>query len=256
RLHQFFSRGETVYASLESEPERFATTEEQQFVPGDRSRALFPLAFCRECGQDYYTVRTGSGPDGKTVVLPRHLNDLTGDDETDAGFLYLGSDRSWPDALEAQLERLPEEWLEPSGDSFRVKSSYRQYLPRAIRLAPSGELEDDGLACHWIPAPFRFCLYCGVSYGGRQVRDFGKLLTLGAGGRSSATTILSLAAIRALREGGEDALPREARKLLSFTDNRQDASLQAGHFNDFVEVGLIRSALYRAARAAGERGLA
>ncbi|MCS7007624.1 MAG: helicase-related protein, partial [Gaiellaceae bacterium] len=68
--------------------------------------------------------------------------------------------------------------------------------------------------------------------------------------------VLTLAAIRALRAGeGEDALPREAQKLLSFTDNRQDASLQAGHFNDFVEVGLVRSALYRAALAAGEEGL-
>ena len=38
-----------------------------------------------------------------------------------------------------------------------------------------------------------------------------------------------------------------ARKFLAFSDNRQDASLQAGHFNDFVLVGLIRSALYRAA---------
>jgi hypothetical protein len=30
---------------------------------------------------------------------------------------------------------------------------------------------------------------------------------------------------------------------LSFTDNRQDASLQAGHFNDFVEIGQLRSGL-------------
>ena len=36
---------------------------------------------------------------------------------------------------------------------------------------------------------------------------------------------------------------RRRRKLLSFTDNRQDASLQAGHFNDFIQVALIRAAL-------------
>ena len=48
----------------------------------------------------------------------------------------------------------------------------------------------------------------------------------------------------------DDDLPDTAKKLLSFTDNRQDASLQAGHFNDFVEVGLIRSALFRALAAA------
>ena len=77
-------------------------------------------------------------------------------------------------------------------------------------------------------------------------------MTLGAGGRSSATTILGLAAIRSLRQRRVSSTPTR-RKLLSFTDNRQDASLQAGHFNDFVEVGLIRSALYRAAEAAGER---
>lgn len=41
-------------------------------------------------------------------------------------------------------------------------------------------------------------------------------------------------------------------KLLTFTDNRQDASLQAGHFNDFVHVVLLRAALYAALRNAGE----
>src|SRR5437870_8756016 len=33
---------------------------------------------------------------------------------------------------------------------------------------------------------------------------------------------------------------------MSFTDNRQDASLQAGHFNDFIQVGLLRAALFKA----------
>ncbi|MCA9979028.1 MAG: hypothetical protein KC413_24875, partial [Anaerolineales bacterium] len=37
--------------------------------------------------------------------------------------------------------------------------------------------------------------------------------------------------------------------------NRQDASLQAGHFNDFVEVGLLRAALYRAVQQAGNNGI-
>src|SRR5690606_26169971 len=39
------------------------------------------------------------------------------------------------------------------------------------------------------------------------------------------------------------------------TDNRQDASLQAGHFNDLVQVGLLRGALYQALANAGDRGL-
>ena len=42
RVHQFFSRGETVYASLESETDRYVTTAEQQYVPGDREKVLVP----------------------------------------------------------------------------------------------------------------------------------------------------------------------------------------------------------------------
>jgi ATP-dependent helicase YprA (DUF1998 family)/very-short-patch-repair endonuclease len=255
RVHQFFSRGETVYASLEAEGSRYVTTQEQQFVPGaDRHKGLFPLAFCRECGQEYYTVRTAPDPaDGATTVVARHLNDTTGDEGTDTGFLYLSNDAPWPDDPAAQLERVPDEWLEPHADGERIKRNYRQYVPRPAHVRPDGRFADDGELVHWLPTPFRFCLRCGVSHGSRQPRDFGKLLTLGAGGRSSATTILSLAAIRSLR--GDGSLPERARKLLSFTDNRQDASLQAGHFNDFVEVGLTRSALYRAAAQAGPEGL-
>lgn len=57
RLHQFISRGDTVYASLEPEDERYITVTGQKYVPNDRSRVLMPLAFCRECGQEYYPVR-------------------------------------------------------------------------------------------------------------------------------------------------------------------------------------------------------
>jgi len=32
-------------------------------------------------------------------------------------------------------------------------------------------------------------------------------------------------------------------KVMSFTDNRQDAALQAGHFNDFMSIIRIRSAI-------------
>jgi len=35
-------------------------------------------------------------------------------------------------------------------------------------------------------------------------------------------------------------LPVSARKLLAFADNRQDASLQAGHFNDFIRSPELR----------------
>lgn len=64
---------------------------------------------------------------------------------------------------------------------------------------------------------------------------------------------MSLSAILSLRR--DETLKSEARKLLSFTDNRQDAALQAGHFNDFIEISLLRAALYRAVAAASPDGL-
>lgn len=41
-------------------------------------------------------------------------------------------------------------------------------------------------------------------------------------------------------------IPDSACKILSFTDNRQDASLQSGHFNDFIQVSFLRGAIYQA----------
>ena len=58
RLHQFISRGDTVYSSLDSQDQRFLTVRGQQYVPNDRDRILLPLVFCRCCGQEYYCVRS------------------------------------------------------------------------------------------------------------------------------------------------------------------------------------------------------
>jgi hypothetical protein len=55
---------------------------------------------------------------------------------------------------------------------------------------------------------------------------------------------------------GEGAgLDRYKRKLLAFTDNRQDAALQAGHFNDFLFTSLVRAGFLGALETAGESGL-
>jgi ATP-dependent helicase YprA (DUF1998 family) len=58
RLHQFVTRGDTVYAALQPEGDRHVTMQAQTYDPTDpqRHRVLLPLVFCRECGQDYYAV--------------------------------------------------------------------------------------------------------------------------------------------------------------------------------------------------------
>ena len=232
RLHQFISRGDTVYASSEPAADRYLTLPGQWFVPGDRAKSLLPLAFCRACGQDYYAVykhppRSEGMKERVGRLEPRDLGD-THDDEAVPGFLYLSGDHPWPDGEDEVHERLPQDWFDGDG---RLRSHRRNDIPRRVEVYPDGSLGSGGensagtVAGWWTPRPFRFCLACGVSYAGRLGRDFTRLTTLGSEGRSTATTIMSLAAVRHLRK--DESLPAHARKLLSFTDNRQDASLQA-----------------------------
>ena len=259
RLHQFISRGDTVYTSLEAPELRYITPSGQQFVPGDRQRILLPLAFCRECGQEYYTVRQRVDLETHIATfLPRDLTDQGGEEEEENGFLYYNPQNPWPVDVAEVIERLPDDWLESVRGIHRIKPSRRSRLPQPVRLNTGAQEDEQGpdvriAEYQFVKAPFPFCMNCGVAYSSRQRSDMGKLVTLASGGRSTATTVLSLSTLRALRR--DETLERKARKLLSFTDNRQDASLQAGHFNDFVEVGLLRAALYRAVQEAGPAGL-
>ena len=247
RLHQFISKGESVYASPEPENTRYVTLQPQQFVPGtQRKRVLLPLGFCRECGQEYYVVRREMDHNGDTIFTPRHISDQQDNDDGKPGFLFLSSEIPWPDKYEDAIDRLPDAWLESDGLITIVKKSQRKYLPKKVRISATGTEDQGDQVAWWIPSPFRFCLRCGVAYSPYQQSDFGKLATLGSEGRSTATTVMSMSTVRNLRKA--EGLDPIAHKLLSFTDNRQDASLQAGHFNDFVEISVLRSALWRAVK--------
>ncbi|OHD58164.1 MAG: hypothetical protein A2096_11770, partial [Spirochaetes bacterium GWF1_41_5] len=253
RLHQFISRGDTVYSTIETEDTRYITVHGQRFAPiKDKEKLLFPLCFCRECGQEYYIVRKKT-ESGGVIYEGRELSDRQSEESNEAGFLYINNKEPWPDGGELLLDRIPDEWLEEYKGNLRIKRDREKYLPQIEYINENGNKDQDGTKCHFIPTPFRFCLSCGVSYNFRQSADYGKLALLATEGRSTATTVLTLAAIRFLKD--EKTLPDRAKKLLSFTDNRQDASLQSGHFNDFIEIGLLRSAIYKAASSAGNAGI-
>jgi hypothetical protein len=256
RLHQFLSKGDTVYVTLEDKAARHLTRTYQIEQPGSGGKLLMPLAFCRECGQEYLSVwRTHK--DGKVHYAARRNTSATGGRAGD-GYLYVDPDRPWPAKPEEAIadRRLPESWLEIDDRGQEViRNSYRDRVPRAVTVDPRG-IEDRGeLHAAFIPAPFLFCLHCGVAYEQARGRDFAKLATLDHEGRSSATSLISASVVRSLRSVPEPALEAAARKLLTFVDNRQDAALQAGHFNDFVQITQLRGALYRAAVEAGEAGL-
>ncbi|MCC9157764.1 DEAD/DEAH box helicase [Streptomyces parvulus] len=255
RLHQFLSKGDTVYVSFEPPGRRHLTSQYQTRVPDHRDKPLVPLHFCRDCGKEYLVVTRPAEHEG-AVFEAREDPDAPAADGD--GFLYVSDDRPWPDAHDegAVFRRLPASWVETDDDGRSTILKARSGdLPQEVWVGPDGRATEPGtgLRAWWIAAPFRFCLHCRTSYEQLRLKDLAKLGTFSAEGRSSAVSLISSRVVRSLRD--QDDLTKRARKLLTFVDNRQDASLQAGHFNDFALVSQVRGALYRALAAAGEQGL-
>jgi ATP-dependent helicase YprA (DUF1998 family) len=267
RLHQFLSKGDTVYVTLEDQNTRHITRGYQVEQPGSGGKVLLPLAFCRECGQEYL-VTWRRDRSGTVTYLARRdasiADDGGGRTAYSDGYLYVSADLPWPRDVETVVadRRVPESWLEVSDRTGQdqVRPASREHLPVPVTVDAFGHEGpvEGGIEAAFIPGAFRFCLRCGISYESQRGSDFAKLATLDQEGRSSATTLISMSIVRSLRAIPEGALDANARKLLTFVDNRQDAALQAGHFNDFTEVTMVRGALHRAAVKAvedGEEGL-
>lgn len=243
KLHQFFSRGDTVWSTLTADPSRHLDISKTVSDPKNPQHLLYPLVFCKSCGCEYYRVSKITRDDGSVRFLPREDRmDVEVDGE--AGFLYLSAKEPWPMSGSAEeLDRLPDEFKREGG---QLNPDRRKWVPERHTVGLDGVAQPDGAVAAYVQQNFRFCLdpSCKVTYPAHTRSERAKLLTLGVDTRSTATTILALRTLQELRDKKAD-LPPKARKLLSFTDNRQDASLQAGHFNDFTQVALLRSALYR-----------
>ncbi len=258
RLHQFFTRGDTVWTTIESEDVRHLEMSKKVSKPGEPGKPLFPLVFCRSCGAAYYRVKVENTEHGR-CLFPREDRREENDDGTKDGYLYISSASPWPRTKGAELlDRVPAFIKESTPDgSERIKPDSNDDLPEPIFIDHRGRIasEGEGLPAALIRKNFLFCLEprCGVAYTKSQRSERAKLATLGVDNRSTASTILAVRALIELQS--DNSLKKTARKLLSFTDNRQDASLQAGHFNDFAQVALLRSALHRATTEKGAAGI-
>jgi hypothetical protein len=266
RLHQFISGAGVVYTTLDPYGTRPVELEGQQFLPSDPGRRLYSTYFCRSCGQDYHPVRLRQ-EEGGAMLLARDIDDMPrqgdrGEEDSDAdndaqgerlGFL-LGDPKAGDLGFSGGLDEYPEAWIEtPANGEPRLKRSHRHLEARQILIQPDGRV-GTGRAYWFLPGKFRFCLQCRDVHGA-QGKDINRLTALSAEGRSSATTVLTTSVLRWMHGGASNGIDTDKRKLLGFTDNRQDAALQSGHFNDFTFVTLLRGAIFRSLREAGGDGL-
>lgn len=272
KLHQFISGAGYAYATLERPGQRAVTVDGQQFLPGHDGKRLYPLHFCRSCGQEYHPVRleTEAGarrflardiddapirkePENGAPVRPgAEIAEEAPDHPAEFGFLTLHPGDADFEFSNQDLD-YPETWIEyDAKGNPRLKSHYRPDRAQAFQVEPDGTA-GSGLRAWFLPGKFRFCLRCGETHG-TAARDRNRLASLSAEGRSSATTVLVASALRWMH-GGKSGLDPFKRKLLGFSDNRQDAALQAGHFNDFLFVSLLRAGFLGALEAAGPAGL-
>ncbi|QEX18090.1 DEAD/DEAH box helicase [Hypericibacter terrae] len=260
KLHQFISGAGRLYSTLDPSGSRTVTFDGQVFDPDNPEKRLFSVHFCRRCGQEHHPV-TLIKTLGEERFEKREIDDVPANDEADPegpteiwGFLMPDPVDGDEFTFEGRDEDYPDSWLETtkSGET-RLRASYRKSRAVPFFVKPDGRSSTDGRHAWFMPGKFKFCPACGDHHSD-STRDINRLAALSAEGRSSATTILVSSILRWMNEQG-DAIPETTRKLLAFTDNRQDAALQAGHFNDFVFVTLLRGAILAALSEAGPEGI-
>jgi len=245
KLHQFISQTGSVYMTLDGNDEdKILTLQAGVYVSkeGGNKKPIYPVVFSRESGHEFICVT--KNPETKKLD-PREFAVWNVNEEEEgegnlAGYLIYGND-IWE---EDDIGNLPDAWLNPKGD--KVIKKYRNRIPKKIWFNELGQYsETEPLATDiwqngwFMPYKLLFDPTSGTFYD-TKTSEGTKLTKLGSEGRSTSTTILSFNILRKLAEAGYS---EQKQKILSFTDNRQDAALQSGHFNDFIQTLHLRAGI-------------
>ena len=254
KLHRFISGAGEIFATLTDSPRNvlFEGQLEDPAAPGNR---LYPTRFCRQCGHEVHVVMK-TDDEGGAIFIARSIDDTPNerDDGDVAGYLTPTGEGDPDYAFTGDVETYPEDWREERNGVEKLRPNRKDRLPIKVNVGPDGRPAASGRSFWFIPGKFGFCPCC-LDQPHPAMRERSKLAGLSGEGRSSATTQIVATALEWMNST-DSGVPKEKRKLLGFTDNRQDAALQAGHFNDFLFVSLLRGAILRAVIDAGEDGLA
>jgi hypothetical protein len=267
KIHQFISQTNTIHVTLDPPGVREIVCDEAKYLKKDgEQRDLYPVLFSRFTGVDFVCMELD--PE-KHKIRPRDPDDLPLQqtkkeilenakafnrpitvDLFPKGYLLFEEDLWGPE----DERDLPNSWYRSNG--IDLEPYYKARLPRKIYLNRDGGFSwepkaTNSIQAWYVPAKLLIDPTCGVTHDERA-KEYTKLMRLGNEGRSTATTVLSHEVVGQLTDQG---VGDHRNKLLSFTDNRQDASLQSGHFNDWITTIKLRSAIQHAIQQAGEAGV-
>ena len=261
KIHQFIPQTGNVYATLGEANTRLITVEEKLYCEelshGSIKVMYYPVVFSRLSGHDFYVVRLDNR---SSHILPRNFDGrITASDDTDDNDGYIviphTGEKINDYLLNLDSDDIPNDWFNVTRTGTRrLKRAYETRIPRIVYITQSGgfsfvkPMDDKSsfVEAIYMTSPLMYDPTARVVYKGRQ-SEFAKLSKIGGEGRSTATTILSYEDIILMKDANVE---EKDRKVMTFVDARQDAALQAGHFNDFIRIGKIRSAIWNAVKEA------
>lgn len=260
KIHQFIPQSGNIYATLGTPSERYITAEErlycEELSDNDNKVMYFPIMFSRLSGHEMYCVKI----DSSGRLVPRNFDERAEldseeqDTTLNEGYVIVAhEDESIDDFLiDVDSDEIPDDWFNIDKRGRRkLKPTYVDRLPRKIYfdkyglVAESPDMFSEFVEGVYVAYPLKYDPTAKAIYTG-STKEWSKLAKIGSEGRSTATTVLSYENIIKMKLAG---VPSEDRKLMTFVDARQDAALQAGHFNDFIRIGKIRSAIWNAVKS-------
>ena len=261
KIHQFIPQTGNVYATIEPSETRIIEVEEKLYCEerstADEKIMFYPLVFSRLSGYDFYVVKRDTA---NHKLMPRNFDGhFVEDDDSNLndGYLLIPHNEEEINNIKQAIDsdEMPAEWYTTNRQGQRIlKRNYQAKMPQNIFVGMNGQYSDtqsvqgDLLEGFFIPSPMAFDPTAMAFYKGRT-SEYSKLSKIGGEGRSTATTVLSYEDIILMNELGVET---KDRKVMTFVDARQDAALQAGHFNDFIRIGKIRSAIWKAVSTSEE----
>lgn len=230
KVHAFYNQGSELRGCLTEEcgylSDSGETTCPKCEKEGRGSSTLYPMHFCRTCGQEYYGMRYD---EQTNIAGPWTFQD---DASKDTSGYY-------SPMFKESLSKVPEHWLTPK--RRELKSSHKDKRPILGKLDAQANTftqyhdDDDDETGTLMPSPLSYCPSCRTEHTGSST-EYAKLFLLNSIGRATGTNVIVTASL--------GASPANERKVIGFTDNRQDAAFQAGHLDHWYNQIYFRRALY------------